>query len=241
MTSAQSDPGYSGADNLEVMAEAENYNRYLLRTVQTHAPAGARILDFGAGGGQFAVPLAQLGLNLTALEPDEGLRRKIADRGVAAVASPEQLPDASFQYIYTLNVLEHIGDDVAALRQLHAKLTPGGRLLVYVPAFPVLYTSMDAKVGHVRRYTRRTLVAAIQAAGFALDRVAYVDSLGFWATLAFKAVGDRSGDINRRALRLYDRVIFPLSRLLDALTHRWFGKNLLLIAHANPPPTHSRR
>ena len=76
------------------------------------------------------------------------------------------MPDASFNYIYTLNVLEHIEDDAAALRSLHAKLTDGGKLLIYVPAFPVLYTSMDAKVGHVRRYTRDTLMTRVTAAGF---------------------------------------------------------------------------
>ena len=118
----------------------------------------------------------------------------------------------------------------AAVRELHAKLTNGGTLLVYVPAFPVLYTSMDAKVGHVRRYTRSTLVRAITGAGLKVESVAYVDSLGFFATLLFKYVGGRSGEINRGMLRLYDRVVFPLSRALDLLFGRWFGKNLLLIA-----------
>lgn len=229
MTATQSDDGYSGVDNLEVMSEAKNYNRYLLDLVRHHAPAGQRVLDFGAGSGQFAVPLAQLGLNITALEPDEGLRKRIT--GGVAVAGPEELADRHFGYIYTLNVLEHIPDDVAALRLLRAKLAPGGTLLVYVPAFPVLYTGMDAKVGHVRRYTRSSLTAAVRTAGFTVERCAYVDSLGFFAALLFKVVGDSSGSINRRALRLYDRAIFPLSRLVDTVTQRWFGKNLLLIAH----------
>ena len=232
MSTAQPDPESGGVENLEVMSEAENYNRFLLNVVRRHAPPGRRVLDFGAGGGQFAVPLTQLGLDVTALEPDAGLRQRIASRGVAAVSGPEQLADGQFGYIYTLNVLEHIPDDVAALQQLRAKLAPGGTLLVYVPAFPVLYTGMDAMVGHVRRYTRRSLTAAVQAAGFAIDRCEYVDSLGFFATLVFKFLGDRSGTINRTALRLYDRAIFPLSRLLDTVARRWFGKNLLLIAHA---------
>ncbi len=233
MSAARPGDSYGGADNLEVMREAENYNNYLLCTVRNHAGGGARVLDFGAGGGQFAVPLAAHGLAVTALEPDATLRGKIQRSGVTAVGAPDQLADSSFEYIYTLNVLEHIADDVAALRQLHSKLTPGGTLLVYVPAFPALYTRMDARVGHVRRYTRKTLIAAVRSAGFTIDRVEYVDSLGFFATLLFKVVGDRGGDINPRALRLYDRAVFPLSRLLDAVTQRWFGKNLLLVAHSD--------
>lgn len=234
MTSTQQDQGYSGIENLEVMREAENYNRYLLDTVRNHAPRSARILDFGAGSGQFAIPLSELGLNVTALEPDDLLRNRISSKSVRAVASPDELADGSFEYIYTLNVLEHIPDDVAALRQLHSKLASGGTLLIYVPAFPVLYTSMDAKVGHVRRYTRRTLVAAVRSAGFKVERVAYVDSLGFFAALLFKAIGDRGGELNPRALRLYDRVIFPLSRIIEVATQRWFGKNVLLIARSSP-------
>jgi SAM-dependent methyltransferase len=222
-------PSYTGADNLEVMSEAENYNRYLLDLVRGCARPDGRVLDFGAGAGQFALPLAQLGFDVTALEPDELLRSHLSGR-IAAVADPAELADRSFRCIYTLNVLEHIPDDVAALRTLRSKLTPDGQLLIYVPAFPVLYTSMDAKVGHVRRYTRRTLVAAVRAAGFEVERCAYVDALGFVATLAFKVTDKGTGDINRRALRLYDRAIFPLSRMLDLLTGRWFGKNLLLIA-----------
>jgi SAM-dependent methyltransferase len=232
VNAAQPDPGYGGIENLEVMSEAANYNRYLLNVVHRHAPPGQRVLDFGAGGGQFAVPLTQLGLDVTALEPDAGLRKRIASRGVAVVTGPEQLADGQFGYIYTLNVLEHIQDDVAALQQLRAKLARGGTLLVYVPAFPVLYTGMDAMVGHVRRYTRRSLTAAVHAAGFVIDRCEYVDSLGFLATLVFKFFGDSSGTINRTALRLYDRAIFPVSRLVDTVARRWFGKNLLLIARA---------
>src|SRR5262249_52266477 len=120
---------------------------------------------------------------------------------------------------------------VAALRVLRAKLASGARLLVYVPAFPILFTSMDRKVGHVRRYTRRTLRASVEAAGFAGDHVRYADPLGFLATLAFKVVGNDRGELDPRAIRLYDQLAFPVSRALDALTHRWFGKNLALIAH----------
>jgi SAM-dependent methyltransferase len=220
---------YTGVDNLEVMQEAVNYNRYLLDTVRRYAPPQARVLDFGAGGGQFAAPLTGMGLNVTALEPDQLLQQRLRSQGLRAVGSTEELPDASFDYIYTLNVLEHIEDDAAALRSLCAKLTPRGKLLIYVPAFAILYTSMDAKVGHVRRYTRATLVARVHAAGFQVERVVYADSIGFFATLLFKLIGNKDGNVSLSALKFYDRLVFPLSRALDAIAQRWFGKNLLLI------------
>lgn len=220
---------YTGVDNLEVMQEAVNYNRYLLETVRKHAPARARVLDFGAGSGQFAAPLSAQGLNVTALEPDQVLQQRLRAQGLRVAGSTEELANGSFDYIYTLNVLEHIDDDAAALRSLHAKLAANGKLLIYVPAFPVLYTSMDAKVGHVRRYTRGSLIPRVRAAGFRIEHVAYADSVGFFATLLFKLVGNKKGSVSVGALKLYDRAVFPLSRALDRVARRWFGKNLLLI------------
>lgn len=221
---------YTGVDNLEVMQEAVNYNRFLLDTVRKYAPPRARVLDFGAGSGQFAGPLKEQGMDLTALEPDQLLQQRLRARELRVVGSTQELPDGSLDYIYTLNVLEHIEDDAAALLSLYSKLTATGKLLIYVPAFPVLYTSMDAKVGHVRRYTRDVLVARVSAAGFKIERVAYADSLGFFATLLFKLVGNKDGGVSLGALKLYDRAVFPLSRALDLVAQRWLGKNLLLLA-----------
>jgi SAM-dependent methyltransferase len=233
LTQREGGADYTGADNLEVMKEAVNYNRYLLDLIRTHAGDARTVMDFGAGAGTFAAPTAQAGFDLTAVELDEGLRAHLGRLGLRAAASTAELPAGSFDYAYTLNVLEHIPEDVAALRELRKALKPGARLLVYVPAFPVLYTSMDAKVGHVRRYKRDSLSASILAAGFIIDRVEYADSIGFFATLAFRLTDRGSGDINVGLLKLYDRVVFPLSRALDRLTHRWFGKNLVLVAR-NP-------
>lgn len=224
---------YTGVDNLEVMLEAENYNRYLLELVRRHMGDARRVIDFGAGAGTFAGPVAAFAPELTPVEPDAALRAVLVQRGFAPAAHVRDLPDDAFDYAYTLNVLEHIDDDVGALRELRRKLAPGGRLLVYVPAFPALFTSMDRKVGHVRRYTHDTLVTSVRAAGFRIEDVRYADSLGFIATLAFKLVGNDRGELDRRAIRLYDKIGFPLSRALDTLVSPLFGKNVVLVA-SNP-------
>lgn len=225
----QAREAYTGVDNLEVMQEARNYNRYLLDLVRSHAGTG-RIVDFGAGAGTFAAPMTKLGFDVTAVEPDETLRHHLQRQNVRTAVDASELPDGSIRYAYTLNVLEHIDDDAGALRLLHAKLGAGGTLLVYVPALPILYTSMDAKVGHIRRYTRSSLLAAVRGAGFEVQRVEYVDCVGVLATLLFKLLGNQQGDVNRTALKVYDRLVFPLSRVADLVARRWLGKNLLLLA-----------
>ncbi|MEJ7582647.1 MAG: hypothetical protein WKF43_00910 [Acidimicrobiales bacterium] len=97
--------------------------------------------------------------------------------------------------------------------------------------FDVLFSSMDRKVGHLRRYRRGALVDLVERAGFVVDDCRYVDSLGFFVTLLYKVFGDRTGAISHGSVLAYDRIVFPVSRMADRVVSRWFGKNLLLDAH----------
>lgn len=116
------------------------------------------------------------------------------------------------------------------LRALHSKLKPGGKLFIYVPAFQLLSSAMDKKVGHCRRYGRAELTDKVKEAGFRIIDSRYADSLGFLASLVYKWQGNDSGDINRGALKVYDRFVFPLSRAIDVFASSFVGKNLTLVA-----------
>ncbi|MEO1203164.1 MAG: class I SAM-dependent methyltransferase [Pseudomonadota bacterium] len=220
---------YSGVENLESMLAARNYNAWLTDTVSRNL-SGARVLDFGAGQGLFARRLRDRGIVVECLEPDVELQRALERDGLRVFSELSAVGNESFDSVYSLNVLEHIENDADALKRLFALLRPGGRLILYVPAFMVLYSEMDRLVGHFRRYRRAGLVDKVTSAGFSVQAVRYVDSLGFFAALAFRCFGDKSGRVSPGAVRTYDRVVFPLSRVLDALTGRLFGKNLLLVA-----------
>jgi SAM-dependent methyltransferase len=221
---------YTGIDHLETMAAARNYNEFLAGEVLARA-AGAKVaVDFGAGCGTYARALCERGLRVVCVEPDAKLRLALAARGLEHYENLGELPEQSVEYIFSLNVLEHIEDDQAALIEMYGRLRPGGVLYLYVPAFPVLFTSMDRKVGHFRRYRRRPLVARLQQAGFEVREARYADSLGFFVTLLYRLIGSRQGELNPAALRFYDRVLFPLSRLLDRVLGRVLGKNLSLTA-----------
>ena len=223
-------PRYSGVDNLEVMMEAKNYNRHLVQLITSYAKSTRSLVDFGAGTGTFARAISEQGYEVACVEPDSYLREKLRSDGFVVYSDITELSKMSSDFIYTLNVLEHIENDHQALFQLFATLRPGGRLLVYVPAFAILYTSMDRKVGHYRRYSRKSLVGALHQAGFQIDDARYVDCIGFLATLLYRLTDNKEGDINPRALRLYDRLAFPVSRALDRNFSRMFGKNLLVYA-----------
>lgn len=217
---------YSGRDNLEVMREAKNYNNFLLKLVLCSAPDDAPIVDFGAGNGTFSLPVAESGRRIICVETDLVLAAELADHGLEVVSSLEVVEDGSVDYLYSLNVLEHIEDDDAIARLWFQKLRPEGRLFIYVPAFAVLYTSMDRKVGHFRRYTKQTLSRKLAHAGFEIAESRYADSIGFFATLVYKLFDNGHGDVNVRLLRIYDKWVFPCSRVIDWVVSPFLGKNV---------------
>ncbi|TFZ05171.1 SAM-dependent methyltransferase [Ramlibacter henchirensis] len=221
---------YSGKDNLTVMEGATNYNEFLLRLVKEDAQPGRRIVDFGAGAGTFAAPLSSMGFDVTCVETDPTLGEMLRGKGLQVLPGLDEVGEESVDYLYSLNVLEHIEDDEAILRLWHRKLRKGGKLLVYVPAFQSLFTSMDRKVGHFRRYTKGELCSRLRSTGFQIRDAGYADSVGYAASLVYKLTDRGEGDINPTMLRTYDRLVFPVSRLLDKVAHPLFGKNVFVRA-----------
>lgn len=222
---------YEGVEILELMEAADNYNAALLEIVKKYASPAGSVIDFGAGIGTFARRLVTSGYHVRCVEQDSGQRARLRQHGLDAVATLNDIEPASADYIYTLNVLEHIADDRAILADLCDRLGSGGRLLIYVPAFPVLYSSFDRSVGHVRRYRMAPLIERAQEAGLTVMEAYYYDSLGFFAALVAKWTSGRRSALSRRSLVLYDRFVFPLSRLFDRWCGGFFGKNLVLVAY----------
>ena len=222
---------FEAPDLIEVMEEAVRYNRFLIESLATWFAGAGPLLDFGAGNGRFAAALHERGHRMYGVEPDPALRETIAERGVEAREALDAFdPSLRFDGIYSINVLEHVEDDAALLRAFRERLAPGGSLLIYVPAFEVLFSANDARVGHLRRYRRSGLVELARDAGFRVEGAHYVDSLGFFAGLGYRFFGNRDGDLNVAAVRSYDRLVFPLSRVFDRVCQGWLGKNLMLTA-----------
>jgi SAM-dependent methyltransferase len=219
---------YTGVDNLAILKEAKNYNNFLRREVIRNGHGAVTVLDFGAGIGLFAGALRETGIKVICVEPDQGLLNRLKVMGFEAYSSIEDITPASVDYIYSLNVLEHIKDDLHALRQLYSRLKPGGRFFLYVPAFNILFSSMDRKVGHFRRYKKVPLIRLMQHAGFEVRQAVYADSLGFFAALLYKYFGNKEGGLNPKGVKFYDVIAFPLSRLLDRVFGGLFGKNLMI-------------
>jgi SAM-dependent methyltransferase len=143
-------------------------------------PARARILDAGCGSGRNMVELARHG-TVTGVELSDmsvGLARaRCVGEVVAGSVLDMPFGAESFDLAVTLDVIEHLADDLGALRELRRIVAPGGALLVTVPAYPWLWSGHDVINHHHRRYTRRTLQRVAERAGWTQVRTTYFNSL----------------------------------------------------------------
>ena len=130
-------------------------------------------------------------------------------------------------------MFEHIEDDQRAIEQIYQKLAPEGILLLYVPAFHGLWSTLDDKICHYRRYTKKTLRTLVQPK-FSIEKLQYAESLDFIAALTFRLLRKDSASLTAKSIAWYDKWIFPLSRVLDVLFHRVLGKNVFVICKKIP-------
>lgn len=144
--------------------------RILGRLVQD-VPAGARAIDVGAAGGGNTQVLVDRGLRACAIEYGPDGADVARSRGLSVIRGDAQalpIANASVGLVVAFDVLEHLADDRRATHEIARVLTPGGRVVVAVPADPGLWSAHDEAVGHVRRYTRESLQDVIDDAGLTL-------------------------------------------------------------------------
>ncbi len=158
---------------------------------QLGLPTSARVLDAGCGSGRNMLELARLG-SVTGVELSDTSVELARQRGVGEVieGSVLEMPfaDDSFDLAVSLDVIEHLEDDLAALRELRRTVAPGGSLLVTVPAYQWLWSGHDEINHHHRRYTRRTLQRVAEQAGWTQLRTTYFNSLLLPAAIVLRVM-----------------------------------------------------
>ncbi|MEZ5365893.1 MAG: hypothetical protein R2748_27060 [Bryobacterales bacterium] len=124
-------------------------------------------------------------------------------------------------------MLEHIEDDRAEVRRAAERVEPGGRLIVLGPAHQFLFSEFDQAIGHFRRYTTGML-EALTPPGLEVEKSFYLDSAGILASLGNRLLL-RSSMPTPAQIRVWDRYLTPVSRVLDPLLLRRLGKTAITI------------
>lgn len=216
-------------------ADQRRYRAFQLEMIGPHC--GPSVLEVGAGLGEFATQFRGLRRHVvTDVDPDcvASMAERFRDRPEVSARQLDLTQGAidlgePVSSIVAINVLEHIEDDAGALRELASMVEPGGRIVLWVPGYEQLYGDFDRAVGHVRRYTPRTLSSAIVAAGLTPEVVRPVNLLGgiaWWLTVRRGGVGQPRPGL----VRVYDRFVVPVTRFAE---RRWvppFGQSVLGVA-----------
>jgi SAM-dependent methyltransferase len=180
---------------------------------------GAQILDAGCGSGRNMVDLARLGA-VTGVEIADASVERARGRDVGEVVqcSITELPfaDGRFDVAVCLDVIEHVEEELVALREMHRVVRPGGWLLITVPAYQWLWSEHDVINHHQRRYTRATLSAAAAAAGWETVRTTYFNACLLPIAVVYRRLARRShlegpsSDLQRMPERLNTMLEWPL-------------------------------
>jgi len=212
--------------------EAQSYADWVASLCEPYL--GHDVLEVGAGHGSLTARFARDGRRVVATDLSvrciDALNERFGDRSDIEVFFGDvmdQPVEPVFDSVVLVNVLEHLSDDLGALRRLAGSLRPGGHVVVFVPAFESLYSDFDRRVGHVRRYRRAELLTTFAEAGLEPVEGKYVNTAG---ALAWWLVVRQLGMVptTRGLLRVYDRAAVPVLRFLERGRRPPFGQSLLV-------------
>ena len=208
-------------DILDAFSETPRFNRWMVDTIRPYL--GRRVLEIGAGMGNLtkllvarrksyvATDIDKLHLERLAAQLDGRPNLRIA---VLDASRPRDFAEfhASVDTVVCLNVVEHIEDDLEALRGIHSTLVEGGRAIVLVPGGQSIYNSLDIELGHFRRYSEDQLRTRMAEAGFVVETVLRFNRAGrpgWWLNGSLL----KRRTLSRFQLRVFDRLVWLLRRI----------------------------
>ena len=226
------------AATLDNLDDATHYASWIVDLVRPYVRGD--VCEVGSGHGTLTTLLAPLGQvdRVVACEPSDRAVEVLDDR-VAGDSRVEVVhgdfdiaaKDRSFDSVVVVNVLEHIEDDAAAMAAFAASLREGGHVVVFAPAFEALYSEFDGRIGHYRRYRKSTLTALMMRAGLEVVEARYVNTVGAAAWWLFARKLGRVPTTSP-LVRVYDRVVVPLLRRMEADRQPPVGQSVLCVGRA---------
>ncbi|HEY3998266.1 MAG TPA: glycosyltransferase [Candidatus Xenobia bacterium] len=169
-----------GSHILNELQHARRFNKWMGETLLPHL--GDRVLEIGAGVGNLTNQfIPRMSYVASDINPHYLQYLKAYSVGKPYlkvkkidVTCPEDfagLKEFGLDTALMVNVLEHVSDEIAALKNLYDVLSPGGKAVILVPQHPLLYGSMDAALEHRERYTQQHLRQSLTSAGFVVERI----------------------------------------------------------------------
>ena len=221
-------------DVLVALAECRNHRKWFADFARPYL--GEHPIEIGSGLGDYALEWIPHVEKFTATDADQALLAELKKQMAGypnvtvrqvLLPTPER-GDHSCLICY--NVLEHIEDDVGALTSMARLVRPDGYIVLVCPAFMFAMSPVDVATGHVRRYTRRTMRAAVTAAGLDVVSIRYANSVGLICYYAFTSLLRRQPSTGG-TMTFYDRLVVPAVHAIERLIGRPpFGQSVVAVA-----------
>lgn len=227
-----------GFETLRVIADAVNFNNWTCDVISRFCTG--KILEIGSGIGNISERFISKGSDITVSDIRNNyitfLKQKFPELEQCNKILRMDLVDPEFDHhfshltgtfdtVFALNVIEHIEDDVLAVKNCHKLLKPGGRLVLLMPAYQWLYNSFDKELYHFRRYNRKSMSHLIQNAGFSTEETFYFNAGGIpgWY-VSGKLMHNKT--IPQGQMNIFDKLV-PGFRLLDTLLMKKIGLSVI--------------
>jgi SAM-dependent methyltransferase len=221
-------------NELELFEKAIQWKSYFAEVIKPFIKGD--VLEVGAGiGGTTPYLINDTLDSWLCLEPDEQLAAQIQFKidnnllpkfcTVKSIYSSDLIPSTKFDTILYMDVIEHIEADAKELMVAYNHLKSGGSLIILVPAHQFLYTPFDKKIGHFRRYSKKSLLQVIPDP-LIKKKLLYLDSIGLVASLMNK-VFLKTEMPNKNQIQFWNNYMVPLSRVIDRLHGYSIGKSVL--------------
>jgi len=226
-----------GEETLNRISRMPGFNRWMFDVIEKHL--GERVLEVGCGIGNLTRLVAPsrhvfvLDIKHEYVDRVLGYREEIGalslGGAVGDICNPlsQEAVDFKPDTVVCLNVLEHVKDDLDALRNILEPLQPGGSLVLLVPAFQSLHGTLDEALSHYRRYSRREIVDLARQAGAEVEKMFYLNLFGIPGWWLNGKILKRKL-LPRRMLDLYQFLV-PIFRFIEKVTGPPVGLSLIAV------------
>lgn len=224
---------YKGLKTLEVLEGSVNYNAWIAERLKPHITSPA--LEVGSGTGNLSQFFTKL-RSLTLTDNDKHLvdillkkfsQNKNVSVEVFDIEKKSSRMRNKFNTIFSVNVLEHIKDDEAALKNMHALLNTKGKVVLLVPAKKFAYTDLDKKLGHCRRYEKKELYEKMIRAGFKVENIVYFNAVGLLSWIVRDKIS-KADHIRPYQAKLFDKLT-PLLKTIEPASRLPIGISLIAV------------
>lgn len=229
-----------GEETLEAIGQAKRFNRWMYQTIKPWCKG--HILEIGSGAGNiskfFLEDNAKIMLSDIRENYCQKLRNKLDDKKSLSGVVKMNLTDPdfdtkhrdifnTFDTVFALNVVEHIDDDIIAIKNSKKLLKKDGHLIILVPSYQHLYNQFDVGLGHYRRYTRSSLARIFRMNDLKIIRKQYFNFVGLFGWF-FSGSILKKEQVPVGQVRIFNSLV-PLFKLLDLATFHRVGLSTIVV------------